>query len=184
MHSIDHSIQLICMWRAGVQRRARLHIDKRMTLHWRPAVLISGLFFFFFFLILAKLSWQPQACLDKCYTWGCANKWNQWISLFWLLIFSSKMIQSHADLLQAASVGKWNLCSVGQALCQHTGCCFSTIKQELCHTSHLITGFFRGLGWIRAPSQWLTVRGPFDRLHLQSHLKVMLAGPQWRRRRA
>lgn len=141
-------------------------------------------FFFFFFFILAKLSWQPQACLDKCYTWGCANKWNQWISLFWLLIFSSKMIQSHADLLQAASVGKWNLCSVGQALCQHTGCCFSTIKQELCHTSHLITGFFRGLGWIRAPSQWLTVRGPFDRLHLQSHLKVMLAGPQWRRRRA
>lgn len=28
MHSIDYFIQLICMWRAGVQRCAVLHIDK------------------------------------------------------------------------------------------------------------------------------------------------------------
>lgn len=82
------------------------------------------------------------------------------------------MTQSHADLSRAASPRKENWCCEGPAMCQLPGCCFPTIKQELCHTSHLITGFFTGPAWTGEPVWWLTVRGPFDRLHLQSHLKV------------
>lgn len=85
------------------------------------------------------------------------------------------MTQSHSDLSQAASLRKPNWCSAGSASRQLAGRCFPTIKQELCHTSHLITSFFTGPCWTGEPGRWLTMRGPFDRLHLQSHLKVALA---------
>lgn len=74
---------------------------------------------------------------------------NNGFASFAFLIFNSKMIQSHADLSQAASVGGIEFMFRAARLCANTlAAVFSTIKQELCHASLLITGpfFFRGLG--------------------------------------
>lgn len=52
----------------------------------------------------------------------------------------------------AASPRKQDWCSVGWAPCQLAGRCFPTIKQELCHISHLITGFFTGRAEWESPA--------------------------------
>lgn len=70
------------------------------------------------------------------------------------------MTQSQADLSQAASPRKRDWCSEGWAPLQLTGRCFPTIKQELCHTSHLITGFFMGR------AEW---ESPADGAHLTDY---------------
>lgn len=83
-----------------------------------------------------------------------SNNLKTQISLLWLLILWFKVILTfYKRHPWGTRIHVWG-----------PGClptrCFSTIKQELCHTSHLITGFFKGLGLNKCTQPMTHCEGP------------------------